>query len=139
MKQFIKSRMLPRIKMIMLAKHFMAYFSFCTFLFPIQYHYFAIFFFATSFITFLFSNSLFLFFFICRSGSCCFFPALVFHFLSFSLDGYFASILRCLVFNFCFALFHFSTLGRPCLHFFSKIFTFISLKSFSTSTSLTVV
>ena len=78
MKQFIKSRMLPRIKMIMLAKHFMAYFSFCTFLFPIQYHYFAIFFFATSFITFLFSNSLFLFFFICRSGSCCFFRPLSF-------------------------------------------------------------
>ena len=78
MKQFIKSRMLPRIKMIMLAKHFMAYFSFCTFLFPIQYHYFAIFFFATSFITFLFSNSLFLFFFICRSGSCCFFQPLSF-------------------------------------------------------------
>ena len=139
MKQFIKSRMLPRIKMIMLAKHFMAYFSFCTFLFPIQYHYFAIFFLCYFFHYISFFQLSFLIFLHLSLWLMLFFPALVFHFLSFSLDGYFASILRCLVFNFCFALFHFSTLGRPCLHFFSKIFTFISLKSFSTSTSLTVV
>ena len=139
MKQFIKSRMLPRIKMIRLAKHFMAYFSFCTFLFPIQYHFFSIFFFATSFHYISFSNSLFLFFFICRSGSCCFFRPLSF----FSCH----SLLTVILLQFCVVLFlifvlpcsHFSTLGRPCLHFFSKIFTFISLKSFSSSTSLTVV